>query len=76
MTLLAKIDNIKTDTLLIDIPSEYKGKDVEIIINLITSKEKKQKINLKGSLSEFANLEKIKFEKNIWKNSVKDNIDC
>lgn len=71
MRVIRTIQTVKNGQVLLDLPSELSGKDVEVII-LIKDTPKIQRKSLRGALQSYARPELIDLESSAWENATND----
>lgn len=65
------IQTVKNGQILLDLPSELSGKEVEVII-LIKDAPKTQRRSLRGALQNYARPELIDLESSAWENAIEE----
>lgn len=71
MTVIRTIQTVENGQVLLGLPSEFLGKQVEIIVLTKESSQVKKK-SLKGILQNYANPELIALESKVWENFVEE----
>lgn len=74
MTVIRTVKTVKNGQVLLNLPSEFSGQQVEIIVSTKEYSQVKKK-SLKGILQNYANPELTVLESTAWENSVKEKYD-
>ena len=71
MEVIRTVQTVKNGQILLDLPSELSGREVEIIV-LTKEPTKQRKKSLRGALQKYARPEFISQESNAWENAVEE----